>query len=70
MLRRAGEDGLDKVRLDRLGIAHVIGEEGRFDGDVVDVVECCASGLALRNRVFGVIVVRNGRGEGRQVCLA
>jgi len=39
MPRRAGEDGVDKVFLDRLGIAHVLGEEGRFDGDVWDVVE-------------------------------
>ena len=36
---QAGEDGIDKVLLDRLGIAHVIGEEGRFDGNVGDVVE-------------------------------
>ena len=40
MPRRAGEDGVDKVLLDRLGIAHVVGEEGRFDEDVWDVVDC------------------------------
>ena len=39
MPRRAGEDGIDEVALDRLGIAHVVREEGRFDGDVWDVVE-------------------------------
>ena len=39
MPRRAGEDGVDKVLLDRLGIPHVVGEEGTFDGDVGDVVE-------------------------------
>ena len=39
MPRRAGEDGVGKVLLDRLGIPPVVGEEGRFDGDVWDVVE-------------------------------
>ena len=39
MPRRAGEDGVDKVLLDRLGIAHVVGEEGRFDEDLWDVVD-------------------------------
>ena len=39
MPRRAGEDGIDKVLLDILGIAHVVGEEGKFGGDVWDVVE-------------------------------
>ena len=39
MPSRAGEDGIDKVLLDRLGNPHVVGEESRFDGDVWDVVE-------------------------------
>ena len=48
MPRRAREDRIDKVILDRLGIAHVVGEEGRFDGDVWDVVE-------LRDNIVPVV---------------
>ena len=73
MPRRTGEDGVDKVLLNKLGIPHIIEEEGRFDGDVWDVVE-------LRDNVVPVVwpcetvclasVVRSGRGGGRRVCLA
>ena len=35
----AGEDGVNKVLLDRLGIPHVVGEEGSFDRDMWDIIE-------------------------------